>query len=482
MLLTYISVSLYALVLIAVCIKIIADTTTPSKGLAYLLLVLTFPLFGIIIYMNIGLNYRKKKLYQKKIDIDEKLFPELEQRLSSYNDGILTKHKEKVAHFAPMLNLLENKSILSDNNEVSLILNGENKFPEVLKCLQAAKHHIHLEYYIFENDDIGNKIAETLIQKAKEGLEVRFIYDDFGSRNIRKNIVKKLQKEGVNTAPFYKINFVHLANRLNYRNHRKIIVIDGTVGFVGGINIADNYINQTKNKLYWRDTHLKIIGDSVMNLQYTFLSSWNFCAEENIVFSKNYFPINNTSSSAYGNQLVQIRASGPDSDYPKILYSIIQMMLLAKKELLITTPYFIPHSSFLNAIKIAALSGVKVKLLVPDKGDSLIVNTTSQSFYEDILQAGVEIYLYSKGFVHAKTIVCDDLVSIIGTANLDNRSFELNFEINALVYDQKTALELKSAFQNDLKDSRQLTLEEWRNRPIYKKFFQKIFFLFSSLM
>lgn len=480
MLFTYIAATLYIVILVAVCIKIIADTTTPSKGLAYLLLVITFPIFGIIIYMNIGLNYRKKKLYQKKINIDEKLFPELERKRAQQHGVILENKKTEIGDFAPMLNLLEHKGLISDNNKVNLLLNGENKFPEVLKCLREAKHHIHIEYYIFDNDEIGNQLADILVQKAKEGVKVRFIYDDFGSRNIRKNIVKRLQKNGVHTAPFYKINFVHLANRLNYRDHRKIIVIDGAVGFIGGINVADNYINQAKNDLFWRDTHLKIVGESVMNLQYTFLSSWNFCAEENIGFSEELFPIN--IAKKYGDQLVQIRASGPDSDYPKILYSFIQIMLLAKKELLITTPYFIPHSSFLNAIKIAALSGLKVKLLVPEKGDSLVVNTTSQAFFEDVLEAGVEIYRYSKGFVHAKTMVCDEFISVVGTANLDNRSFELNFEINALVYDKKIALELKSAFQNDLKDSKQLTLEEWKNRPLYLKFFQKLVFLFSSLM
>lgn len=481
MLITYILSAVYIVVLIAVIIKIISDTTTPSKGLAYLLLVISFPLFGILIYSNIGLNYRKRKLYQKKIDIDEKLFPEIEQKRSSFNLNILAKKEEEIGHFSPLLKLLKSKGLISDNNKVSLLLNGENKFPEVIKSLRQAKHHIHIEYYIFENDSIGNEIAETLIQKAKEGVEVRFIYDDYGSKNIRKNIVKKLQKEGVETSPFYKINFIQLANRLNYRDHRKIIVIDGTVGFVGGVNVADNYINQTKNKLFWRDTHIKIEGDAVMNLQFTFLTDWNFCSEQNIAFSETYFPIN-SATRVYGNQLVQIRASGPDSDYPSILYSLMQIILLAKKELLITTPYFIPHSSFLDTVKIAVLSGVKVKLLVPGKGDSFVINTTSQSFYEDLLQAGVEIYLYDKGFIHAKTLVCDDLISVVGTANLDNRSFDLNFEINAVVYDSKLASELKTAFYNDLKDAKKLNLEEWKNRPLYLKLFQKLFYLFSSLM
>lgn len=477
----YVFSAIYLIVLIAVCVKIILDTTTPSKGLAYLVLVISFPLVGIIIYLNIGLNYRKRKLYQKKIDVDNKLFPEIEENRISYYRKVIKNSEEKLGSYAPLLKLLKSKGVVSKNNKVSLLLNGENKFPEVIKCLKEAKHHIHLEYYIFENDTIGNQLADVLIEKVKEGVKVRFIYDDFGSRRIRKNLVRKLQKAGVETVPFYKIKFIRLANRLNYRDHRKIIVIDGVTGFVGGINVADNYINQTKNELYWRDTHLKIVGDAVMNLQFTFLASWNFCSEQNIAFSESYFPVNSTPKS-YGNQLVQIKASGPDSDYPSILYSLIQIILLAKKELLITTPYFIPHVSFLDAVKIAALSGVKVKLLVPNVGDSFIVNTTSQSFYQGMLEAGVEVYLYNKGFVHAKTMVCDELISVVGTANLDNRSFDLNFEINAVVYDTKIASELKIAFDNDLKDSQLLVLENWKNRPIKEKFIERIFYLFSSLM
>lgn len=450
---------LYFLVLLIVCVRIIINTTTPSKGIAYLLLVFVFPVGGIIIYLSIGLNYRKSKLYKKKIDIDEELFPEIEEKRTSYSQEVLARYKDKLGSFYPLVNLLGRKSIVSDNNEVQLLINGEEKFPEIIKSLNAAKHHIHIEYYIYENDAIGNEIAEILISKAQEGVEVRFIYDDYGSKGIRSNITKRLRSAGVEAYPFYKINFIQLANRINYRNHRKIIVVDGTVGYVGGINVSDKYINQSKTNLFWRDTHLKIMGNTVLDLQFTFLTDWNFCAQKNIGFSDEYFPLK-ILTEEYGNQLVQIVTSGPDSDYPSILFSLVQTILLAKKELLITTPYFIPSSSFMNAIKIASLSGVDVKLLIPGISDSTIVNTTSQSFYQELLEAGVKIFKYNKGLVHAKTLVCDDFISSVGTANLDNRSFDLNFEVNAVVYDKKIANQLSDQFFIDLANSEEIILEE----------------------
>ncbi len=281
--------------------------------------------------------------------------------------------------------------------------------------------------------------------------------------------------------PFYKINIVQLANRINYRNHRKIIVIDGKVGFVGGINVSDKYINSEENKLYWRDTHLKIEGMAVLNLQFTFLTDWNFCSRQAVPFTTAYFPYEEANHHI-GNQLVQIISSGPDSDYPGIMYSLIQTMLLAKKELLITTPYFIPAASFVDAIKIAAQSGVKVKLLVPGISDSFVVNITSQSFYEELMQAGVEIFKYQKGFVHAKTLVCDRKILTVGTANLDNRSFDLNFEINAVVFDPALAEALANQIETDMTHATLINLEEWNKRPRYTKLLEKIFKLFSSLM
>lgn len=474
-------IGIYAVILIVISIRIIFYSETPSKALGYLLLVIFLPIFGVLVYFSVGLNYRKKKLYRKKLEIDDLAYPKLSQKLFDYTYDTLLNNQDKIGYFYRLATYSERKNLTSANNTATLLVNGEKKFPDVFESLKKAKHHIHIEYYIYENDDIGEQLAQLLIQKAREGVQVRFIYDDFGSRKIRKNIVRQMKEAGVEAYPFYKVKLVMLANRLNYRNHRKIIVIDGYIGYVGGINVSDKYINQEKNKLFWRDTHLKIVGTSVVNLQFVFLTDWNFCANQTISFSDDYFPVV-IESKPYGNQLVQLVSSGPDSKYPSIKYTLIQAILRAKHKILITTPYFIPDKSFLDAILIAAISGVNVKLLMPGISDSFIVNTTSQSYYQELLDAGVEIYTYTKGFVHAKTMVCDGMLAIIGTANLDNRSFDLNFEINAMVFDEIIAKELSDVFNQDISISKQIFPEEWRDRPLHRKFTERLFNLFSSLM
>ena len=458
------------------------NSETPSKALGYLLLVISFPVGGVLIYMSVGLNYRKKELYRKKLKIDEKEYPKLEEEAIALSLETLSKNKDKIDNFYQLASFSKDKSLTSSNNNVTVMVNGEAKFPDVFESLRNAKHHIHIEYYIYENDTIGNELAQILIEKTKEGVEVRFIYDDFGSSGIRKNIAHQLREAGVEAYPFYKIKLIMLANRMNYRNHRKIIVVDGTIGYIGGINVSDKYINNDKDdKLYWRDTHLKIVGNSVFNLQTIFLADWNFCANQKIRYSSNYFP-EKSEAEHYGNHLVQIVSSGPDSKYPKIKYTLIQAILSAEKEICITTPYFIPDKSFLEAINIAALSGIEVKLLVPTRSDSFIVNTTSQSNFQELLDVGVKIYSYDKGFVHAKTMVCDQKVAIIGTANFDNRSFDLNFEINAIVYDEQIATEISNLFEKDISFSTQILAEEWSKRPLFRKLMEKVLHLFSSLM
>lgn len=330
---------------------------------------------------------------------------------------------------------------------------------------------------INENDTIGNQIAEILIEKAKQGVKVRFIYDDFGSSKIRGLFVKKLQNAGVETAPFYKIKLHLLINRINYRNHRKIIVVDGTVSYIGGINVSDRYINPNKFNLFWRDSHLKIEGVSVLNLQRIFIADWNFCAQQSLVYSPALFPY--VEDKKFGEFLTQITAS--HSEYPNIMYALIQAIALSRKEILITTPYFIPEKSFIDALIIAKKSGVDIHILVPGISDSFIVNTASFYYYEELLKAGINIYLYQKGFVHAKTMVCDEFVSIVGTANLDQRSFDLNFEVNTIVYEKELALKMKKEFLHDVENSIKLELDVWEQRPYYKKLSESILRLFFPI-
>lgn len=471
--------------MVLVCLRIIYETRTNAKTLAYLLLVIFLPLFGIFFYLSFGTNYRKRKIYSKKLIKDENLAKKLEADIFQYSKHNFEQADPAIQSTRELALMLvkDSMSPLTGNNDVKLLINGENKFPSVLEALHSAKEHIHIEYYIYEDDEIGRTIESILIQKVREGVTVRFIYDDFGSRSVRRKLVPRLKKSGIKTFPFYKVIFIAAANRINYRNHRKIIVVDGKVGFVGGINVSDRYINKTtaEGKLYWRDTHLRIEGPGVLYLQHVFLGDWNFCAKDNVQPDETYFP-KPSSYPAKGNKIVQIAASGPDSDAPTILFSILQAINLATTEILITTPYFIPGESILDALIIASLGGVSVKLLVPGISDSMIVNAAARSYYDDLLAAGVEIYLYKKGFVHAKTLVADKKISMVGTANMDHRSFDLNFEVNAVVYDQEIGTALSEVFYADLKDAERIDIDKWKKRAWYKQLIEKTARLVSPLL
>lgn len=475
---------IYVLLIIVVCIRIIFDTRSVSKTLAYLLFVIFVPVIGMVFYFSFGINYRKRKIYSKKLEIDEKLREGLESTIEAYNKSILELNNPSIQENLRLIKLISNRkagntSVLP-NYSVEVLQNGENLYPIMLEELRKAQKHIHIEYYIYENDTIGNQIKDILIEKAGQGVEVRFIYDDFGSKGIRKNIVRKLQKAGVQAHPFNKIRLIFLANRLNYRNHRKIVVIDGETSFIGGINVSDKYINPSESGLYWRDTHLMIKGYSSLALQRVFLSDWNFCSGENILINAKYFPFGQLSD--HKAVYTQIVSSGPDSDLPNILYSVNQAINSAQKEILLATPYFIPEITLQESLIVAALSGVDVKLLVPMQADSKIVNMASQAYFSELLSAGVKIYLYQKGFVHSKTFVIDKKIASVGTANLDLRSFDLNFEVSVLIYDREIAQKMTDSFYEDLKHAEQISFEKWKNRSKFKKFAGRFVRLISPFM
>jgi len=474
---------LYILAIIGVCLRIVYDTTATSKTLAYLLLTVFFPFAGAVLYFVIGTNYRKRKLYSKKLFKDEQLMMAVKRQIFRDSSETWKAVKPEFRKYKKLFMLLLNSnwSGISHGNEVEILVNGEEKFPAVLQALREARNHIHMEYYIFEDEVIGNQIKEVLIQKAKEGVEVRFIYDDFGSRSIRNNLVPELIAAGVEAYPFYKIFFMALANRLNYRNHRKIIVIDGHIGFTGGINVSDRYINDPneRDELFWRDTHVKITGPGVYYLQYLFICDWNFCSDHELAPDKDFFcakPLEDPGA------LVQIAASGPDSDDPTIMFALIKAIGLAEKEILITTPYFIPGETLLDALTVAALSGITVKLLVPDKSDSKMVDFAARSYYGNLLRAGVEIYMYKKGFIHSKTMVSDGLLSMIGTANMDHRSFELNFEVNSIIYDEKIGKQMCRIFNDDLQCAEKIDAEAWQKRSFLKQLPERLARLMSPLL
>jgi cardiolipin synthase len=473
----------YIIVLILVCLRIIFETRSSSKTLAYLLLAIFFPFGGMLFYFVFGVNYRKRIIYSRKLVQDEVLLKELNKKTVSLSARNLKKNALEIGNGQSLVSLLMNDSLspLTSGNAVKLLINGEEKFPELMEVLNEAKHHIHLEYYIYEDDVIGNAIKDILIRKAKEGIEVRMIYDDFGSSSIRKKLVTELREGGVEAYPFNRVRLIYLANRINYRNHRKIVIVDGNTGFVGGMNIADRYTNNgtEKKRMYWRDTHLRIDGPGILFLQHLFLCDWNFCSDQKMQPDKVYF---HASPLKDFNMSVQIAASGPDSPASTIKLSFLKAINIARKEILLATPYLIPGGSILDALKVASLGGVKVKLLVPGLSESHLVNAAAWSNYGELLKAGVEIYTYHKGFMHSKTMVVDGGISIVGTANMDYRSFDLNFEVNAIVYGSEFGDQMRKAFHDDLHYSDKVKYEQWKSRPVHIKLLERTARLLSPLL
>ena len=473
----------YGIILLAACIRIIYDTRSSTKTLAYLLLAVFVPVAGMIFYFLLGVNYRKHQIYSKKLIMDEKASRALNEMIISVTEKNLLENEDVINDTRGIVRILlyDNLSPLTAGNRIALLINGEEKFPEVIKAIESARDHIHLEYYIYENDTIGNKIKDLLIRKAREGVKVRLIYDDFGSRSIRKQLVKELRNGGVEAFPFNRIRLPFFANRINYRNHRKIIVVDGTTGFTGGINISDRYINDPglDNRYFWRDTHIRIDGPGIIFLQNIFLCDWNFCSGQRIEPEKKHF---NTARQPGGNIHVQIAASGPDSPNSTIMLSILKAVSIAKEEILITTPYFIPGGSIIDSLKMALLGGVSVKLLVPGISDSRIVNAAARSYYGELLGSGAEIFLYQKGFVHSKTMVIDGSFSVVGSANMNHRSFNLDFEVNANIYSAEFAGRMKRMFLADIKDAEKIEYQQWQDRPLLVRLVERTARLLSPLL
>lgn len=481
----YPTISLVFIILLSVftIVRIIMDTNNSAKTMAYILLVFLFPIGGAIIYFAFGVNYRRRKLFSKKIILNEDLFTKIEDRLAEASLEALNEGHENIKGNEDLIRLLlkDSKAPLS-YNKVKLLINGEEKFEEVLKAIESAQSFIHLEYYIFDDDEIGNKIINLLKIKAQQGVTVRFIYDDFGSHGLADDTIETMRLAGIQIFPFFEVKFYLLANRINYRDHRKIIIVDGLVGFTGGINVSDRYINDgDAERLYWRDTHVMIEGPAVNSLQYHFIANWNFCTDETLEINRMFFP-NIFEKKENHEDLVQIVAGGPDYPTSGIMLSFFTAIVNAKERVYISSPYFVPNESIYDALKKAALSGKDTRLLLPGISDSKIVNAAARSYFKDLLACGVRIFLYQKGFIHAKTIVVDDNLSMVGSANMDARSFDLNFEINAVVYSKKICKELSEAYLNDINYSVELSAKEWEKRAWWRELFDDIARLLSPLL
>lgn len=460
-------------------ILIIQQKGDPLKTISWILVVFLLPIAGIILYFFFGKNYRKEKIFSRKGLID------LEQmRLLSDDQFVNLPHKDiflsdKVRSKINIMRLLLNssKSLLTEKNKVDVLQNGRATFDSIIEAIEGAKHHIHLEYYIIDDDHIGNLIRKLLIKKVQEGVKVRFIYDDVGCWSLPKHFVDSMTDAGIEIYPFLPVRFPLLTNKINYRNHRKIVVVDGKIGFVGGLNIADRYLQGSEELGIWRDMHLRLEGEAVNSLQVIFLVDWYFVSEE-IVKGEDYFPAVEVDEHHF----VQITASGPDSDWASIMQAYFAAISSAKSTIYISTPYFMPNESILTALKTASLSGLDVRIMLPARSDSKMVFWSSRSYVNELLEAGIRIYFYEKGFPHSKLLLVDGVLSSIGTANMDIRSFDQNFEVSALIYDEAITLDLQRSYLTDLQQSTEIKSDAWEKRSRWDSVKESVARIFSPLL
>lgn len=467
----------YILALIAIVV-ILFKNINPTKTLTYILVLVMFPFLGLLVYYFFGQEYRKDKIFNRKNILNRSVVKKINNEFD-LDENDLKRLDDFLDDKIKLVKLLFNSenTPVTKYNKAEILINGKEKFESLFKDLNNAIHHIHLEYYIIKDDNIGNELINIICKKAKSGVSVRLSFDDVGSK-ISNKAKQKLKNSGVEFYAFMPVLFPGFTGKMNYRNHRKIVVIDGEIGYLGGINVSDNYVNYKNGESFWRDTHLRIEGEAVKSLQLHFLMTWDFVSNSKLNITHNFFP----KTSIKQELAIQIAASGPDTDWANIMEAIFVAINTADDYVYITTPYFIPNEQIITALQVAAKAGIDVRLLIPKASDSWTAKHATNSYLEKLLEADVKVYRYTKGFIHAKTIVVDDKFSTIGTANLDYRSFNINFEINALIYNSKTSLELKSHFLDDLKDSEELVLPDWQNRSAMNKIKEAYSRLWSPLL
>ena len=461
---------IYAITIIGTIIVVILENRNPVKSIAWIVVLISLPFVGLIFYLFFGQDFRRHRMISRKSKRKLRkgdFYPAVE--ISKLN---LSEDSKQIIRLCSSMGQMT----FYPDNEVEIFISGKEKFERLIQDINRARKYIHIQYYIFENDKLGNKIRDLLIARAKEGIEIRVIYDDVGCWQVKNRFFNEMKTHGIEVYPFLEVTFPSLANRINYRNHRKLVVIDGKVGYIGGLNIADRYMSESKLG-FWRDTHARITGPAVHGLQASFSVDWSFIRKE-LLAGPDYFP----PTTMCGNTGIQIVTSGPIGQWSNIALGFLRAISNAKRYLYIQTPYFLPTEALLKVMQTAALSKVDVRLMIPDRSDSTILRLATFSYVSQMLKAGVKVYLYQGGFLHAKTIVSDDEFFTIGSTNLDFRSFEHNFEGNAFMYDKEKAIEMKEIFFKDLENCQRIKPSVWRRRPTWEKFKESVVRLMSPVL
>lgn len=460
------------------------ERRNPASTWAWLLVLLFIPIFGFIVYMIFGRNSKREKMFREKEKYDQEvyykyLFHDVHsaEKVKLQKEFIENKGKLVDAEYVTDLAHLHLNSgnWMTFNNQVEYFNNGKEKFEALVQDIRNAKKFIHLEYYIWRGDRLGTRLVEELTKKAAEGVEVRILYDGIGNARLPKYFFDKFHDAGGYTAAF----LPRFVVRLNYRNHRKLAIIDGEIGHIGGFNVGDEYLGIVKRYGPWRDTHLRFQGDAIDQMQMRFIKDWNFTAKKGIIqLSEKYFP----KRAQFDGVRTQIVSSGPDTQWKNVRNGYFKMINEAESHVYLTTPYFVPDDGIFEALRVAALSGLDVRIIIPGNPDHFFVYWASMSYLGELLEAGVKVYQYERGFIHAKVLTIDGTVASVGSANMDIRSFDLNFEVNAFMYDEDITKVLEDDFMNDLRCCVEITKEWYQRRRCWFKVHEAIARLISPML
>jgi cardiolipin synthase len=468
---------------ITVAILVIMDNRTPSSTMTWILVLTLFPIIGLLVYIFFGRTWkafsRQRKLTKQEIgnEITIDLAP------------LMAEHKqnaEAVCQKAPpyVCSLIEmgfrnSRALLTTHNAMQILQDAQEKYPCLIADLEAAQQSIHLEYYIWETDEFTEKIKKILIEKARAGIEVRILYDAFGCfRALTQAYKDELRAAGVEIHTYLYAFSIH---NIAYRNHRKLAVIDGKVGYLGGLNLSQEHLTGGKYFDHWRDTHMRVVGDAARVLQGMFLISWYNITGQKVAEQRYFPPAEKTDTCTP----MQIIASGPDSQWEAIHQLYFSMITVAQKHIYLQSPFFILDESVSEALKTAALGGLDVRVMIQPRGRNLIASMPYRAgltYCEEMARAGVRIFLYKTGYFHSKTISIDGQVCSIGTANMDIRSFSLNYEMNAVIYEPGIARELEADFVNDQKDCEEFALASYHKQNPFARFYDSVSRLASPLI
>ena len=474
------SVLLYCINMVIALTIIFLERKNPSASLAWILVLFVLPVFGIILYFMLSQNISRYRI-SKLTDREKKFVGQgLSGQIADMDTGKFSFANEEAEkwHHLIKLNQVYGSAFLTQNNDVGLFTDGKEMFYALMQDIRAAEHSINIQYYIIKDDMVGHKLLTALTEKAEEGVSVRLLMDALGCRFINDRRLKRFIAAGGKTAYFFKPRLKYIYLKMNYRNHRKIAVIDGNIGYTGGFNIAREYLGFKRRFGYWRDAHVRIRGSAVQDLNARFMLDWRFASKEPMELEEAYY----TEPCSTGGTPVQIVSSGPDSVREEIKRAMMRMITFAEKSVYLQTPYFIPDPSMLESLKMAAQSGVDVRIMIPCMPDHMFVYWATYAYCGELIRSGARVFIYDGGFLHAKTLVVDGEVSTIGSANFDRRSFRLNFESNAFIYDKDFAAAMEKAFLRDMKKGHELTLSAYNGRSYIIRFKEAVSRLLSDIL